>query len=716
VVVIGTREACIHAPMSSPSSRKSRITAGVALSIATAAAAPSLLACGPAAAPRSAYPTITTARGARRVVEMTDIEEVRDVARAGGTTYVATDDGLLVFEGEGRPTRIGRAQGLPSDDVSAVAIDRDGSALIGVDRGLYRVAGGQVSAVDGAPPVARITDLAVLDDGTAWACTLSGLARRGTGGWEVFGERFPCTTLAPTPEGALWAGSAQGLFYVEGDVVREHPISGGIPEGYVRSVVPVLPGQVLALLSGPSRSVLGLFDGTSWHAYTLPDVDERAVGLVALEGGSTLLVTEQRAFVVAPTGGGTSFRALSSAQAQVRSFRAETTAAAQAPAAPDSSASDVLRAPQPLSDDAPGPTAGRAPALVAQPFAVTIPPGAYRAFQHGSAAFAAIANRGIVALGTTSARPYRSMSLVPEEDLQVVTDLQSGVWVRGRDGDVAKWVDGRLRRLALPAEVAPQALASGPEGAYLVALVRGTSTVRVFVASGSGFRALVERTLTLPTRLDAIPFAGVGNDGRVWLGLRVAREDGAGTRMRGAAVIDPRSDAVVYHHRQAEQGQGLPLADEVSGMTFDGEGNAWFASLSGAVRVETHQAITFDESRGVRGDVVTDVVSGAGNMWVASAEGLGSYADRRFNYAMPAIVREHRPIALAIDARGTLWAAGRYGLLENAGGTWTHFGAAGTDANGRPTPGLPTSELRDVEVDGAGRVWILAAESVMILD
>jgi hypothetical protein len=702
--------------MSSPSSRHRWIVSGAVLSLATVTAAPALLACGPAAAPRSVYPTITTARGARRIVEMTDIEEVRDVARSGNTTYVATDDGLLVFEGDGRPTRFGRAEGLPSDDVTAVAIDRDGSALVAVDRGLFRVSGAQLSPVEGAPPVARITDLAVLDDGTAWACTLSGLARRGASGWEIFGERFPCTTLAPTPEGSLWAGSAQGLFFVEGDVVREHPISGGIPEGYVRSVVPVLPGQILALLSGPSRSVLGFHDGTSWHAYTLPDVDERVVGLVALEGGSTLLVTEQRAFVVAPTGAGTGFRALSSAQAQVRSFRAETVAAAQAPAAPDVDASDVLRAPQALSDDAPEPTAGRAPALIAQPFAVTIPPGAYRTFQHGGAAFAAIANRGLVALSTTAARPYRSMSLVAEEDLQVVTDLQSGVWVRGRDGDVAKWVDGRLRRLALPEEVVPQALASGPEGAYLVALVRGTSTVRVFVASGSGFRALVERTLTLPTRLDGIPFAGVGNDGRVWLGLRVARDDGSGTRMRGAAVIDPRNEAVAYHHRQAEQGQGLPLADEVSAVAFDGEGNAWFATLSGAVRVEDHQAITFDESRGVRGDVVTDVVAGAGNMWIASAEGLGSYADRRFDYGMPAIVREHRPLALAIDARGTLWAAGRYGLLENEGGAWAHFGAAGTDADGRPTPGLPTSELRDVEVDGGGRVWILAAESVMILD
>lgn len=697
-------------------SRIALLSGGSVLCLSTALAAPALLACGPAATPHSAYPTITTTRGARRVVEMTDIEEVRDVARAGSMTYVATDDGLLVFEGEGAPTRLGRAEGLPSEDVTAVAVESDGSALVAVDRALVRVAAGQVSPIEGAPPVARITDLAIMSDGTAWACTLSGLARRSAAGWEIFGERFPCTTLAPTPEGTLWAGSAQGLFYIEADVVREHPISGGIPEGYVRSIVPVLPGQILALLSGPARSVLGFYDGTSWHAYGLPGVDERVAGLVAIGGSQTVLVTEERAFAIAPSGPGTAFRALASSEAQVRSFRAETVAAAQAPAAEAIDAADVLRGIQSLSDDAPEAGAGRAPALVASPLTLALPPGAYRSFQHGDAAFAAIANRGIVALSSTAARPYRSMSLVSEEDLQVVTDDQSGVWVRGRDGDVAKWMDGRLRRLALPDEVVPQTLASGPEGAYLVALVRGTSTVRVFAAQGSGFRSLIERTLSLPTSLVSIPFAGVGGDGRIWLGLRVARDDGAGTRMRGAAVLDPRSEAVTYHFREAPQGEGLPLPDEVSAMAFDGDGNAWFATLSGAVRVEEHQAITFDESRGVRGDVVTDVVAGAGNMWVASAEGLGSYADRRFDYSMPAIVREHRPLALAVDVRGTLWGAGRYGLLENEGGQWAHLDAASTDANGRRVPGLPTRELRDVEVDGSGRVWLLAAESVIILE
>jgi hypothetical protein len=649
------------------------------------------------------------------MVEMTDIEEVRDVLRSGSTTYVATDNGVLVFAGEGTPTRIGREQGLPSLDVTALALENDGAILIATNRTLSRLVNGQATAVEGAPPVARIVDLAIMQDGSAWACSLSGLAHRGANGWETMGESFPCTTLAPTPEGSIWAGSATGLYYIEGDVVREHPISGGIPEGYVRSIVPVLPGQVLTLLSGPSRSMLGFFDGTKWHAYTLPGVTERAVGLTSIEGTGTVLVTEERTYAIVPTGGGTAFRAISSHDATTRSFRAEMTPAAQATAAADVSASDVLRAPQPLADAAPEASASTAVPLFARELTATLPPGAYRTFRDGQDGYAAITNRGIVQLGERAMRPLRSSSLIPEEDLQVVTDLQSGVWVRGRDGDIAKWVDGRLRRLALPEEIAPQALASGPDGAYLVALVRGTNTVRVFVASGSGFRQVVERTLSVP--VVGIPFAGVGNDGRIWLGLRVNRDDGTGTRMRGAAVIDPNNEAVVYHHRGAVQAEGgLALSDEVSGMTFDSEGNAWFATLFGAVRVESHQAITFDASRGVQGDMVMDLVTGAGNMWVASAEGLGSYANRAFDYSMPAIVREHRPVALAIDLRGTLWAAGRHGLLIRENDAWQFFGAAGTDAQGHATPGLATAELRDVETDGQNRVWLLSGEGVTVLE
>ncbi len=670
------------------------------------------IACGPAA--RAAGPTIAALGGARSVRAITDLEEARDIATLNGSTLVATDDGLLIYTtGEDLPTRLGLEQGMPSEDVIAIAVD--GSAtLVATASGLVSVSGTTVTPVANVPATQRVMDVAVMPDGTAWLCSLSGLLRRTNDAWEVFGDPFACTTLAPTPEGQLWVGTTAGLYYIEsggeeGDVVREHAISGGIPEGYVRAIVPVLPGQILALLSSANSTKLGFFDGHHWYGYTLPAAgEERVIGLVSNEG-ITMLFTTEHAWIVAPNGSGESFSATDAGDATVRSFRATVAPFAEASPPADVSVADTLRAPSVFAQ--PRTSRPSAPGLVARAYDLGTT-RFYRALSDGEHAYVGVANEGVMAIARGGGARLTSRSLVHAEDLQVATDTESAVWIRGRDGDIAKMVDGRLRRLALPREIAPQAVASGPEGAYLVAIVldeqrHPTNVVRVYNSTHSGFRQLVERTLTVPTSLVAIPFAGVGRDGRVWLGLSIAREEGAGARMYGAATIDPTSETVQYHHRDAAQGTGLPIPDEVSTMAFDVEGNAWFATLSGAVRVEPFQAITFGEARGVRGDVVTDVVAGTNVMWIAAAEGLGSYADREFDFFQPPVVMQHRPTSLAADSAGHVWAAGRYGLLQHDGTDWAHFDS---------TSGLPTDELRDVEVDGQGHVWLLTATALLVLE
>ncbi|MDQ3037913.1 MAG: hypothetical protein M3Y87_36295, partial [Myxococcota bacterium] len=94
-----------------------------------------LVACGPTAVQSTGTtPQISTAGGARRVISLTDLEEVRDVAAGSNSIFVATDDGVLVYPAESESAsatarRIGRAEGLPSTDVSAIAIEPDGAAL-----------------------------------------------------------------------------------------------------------------------------------------------------------------------------------------------------------------------------------------------------------------------------------------------------------------------------------------------------------------------------------------------------------------------------------------------------------------------------------------------------------------------------------------------------------------------------------------------------------
>ncbi len=667
-----------------------------------------VLACGPSAL-RDEGTTPTLSLGgdsSRRIETLTDLEEIRDVAVTSDAVWVATDAGLLRYASGGEAA--GELfPGLPSDDVRGIVED-DGALIVATAAGLVRVNGTEVAPIEGVPDVGYVTDLARAGDGTKWICGLGGLARSTADGWEAFGEPVHCTTLAPTPEGHLWVGTDAGLWYVEGDVIREHPISGGMPDGYVRSIVPVLPGKIMAILQGPTDAKIGYWDGERWYAYTLRGLSGGVVGLVR-RGRDVILVSNQRAVALAPSGQGVPLVPLSSTQGTVRSFRPSTTPAAEHRAAPAVRAADVLKAPKSIAEVPENLPSVAAPPFVARPLEVSLPGRVYASFADEGDAFLAIANGGVLRVPANGQpRVLRSLTLVPEEDLQVATDSARTVWVLSRDRHLTKLVDGRLVRSPLPEGLVAQAIATGPQGAYLVALEPATpNAVRIFQNLGQGWQPLAQRTLVLATPLVSVPFMGVAPDGKVWIAVRVQREEGEGARVRGVAVIDPSSEAVVYHHRGADSAAGgLPVPDEVSSIEFDTDGNAWLASLSGLVRVGSHQAVVFGEARGVRGEVVTDAVLGNGVVWLASAEGLGSYDRTRFDYAQPGFVQEARPTQLATDLRGTLWAASGHGLVLHEGEDWRIID---------DDDGLPVTELRDVETDGAGRVWLLAADRVMIL-
>ena len=77
----------------------------------------------------------------------------------------------------------------------------------------------------------------------------------------------------------------------------------------------------------------------------------------------------------------------------------------------------------------------------------------------------------------------------------------------------------------------------------------------------------------------------------------------------------------------------------------------------------------------------------------------------------------HDNPVIAVDDQGHLWAGGRYGLLHHDGTTWSHIPVRSESAEPDPEapPSLPITEIRDIEVDGAGRVWILGPDRVLLL-
>jgi signal transduction histidine kinase/CheY-like chemotaxis protein/ligand-binding sensor domain-containing protein len=150
-----------------------------------------------------------------------------------GRMLVPTLDGLAIREAAGSWKYVASAQGLPSDVVSNVLQDREGSLWIGMyGYGLVRWPGYGAWEIWGrAEGLSSDSIWALKYDtrGTLWACTTRGLHRFANGQW----ERRPASgiptsqalSLAFGPAGTIWVGShPHGLFEVDAatGVVRAH--------------------------------------------------------------------------------------------------------------------------------------------------------------------------------------------------------------------------------------------------------------------------------------------------------------------------------------------------------------------------------------------------------------------------------------------------------------------------------------------------------------
>ncbi|MCB9633584.1 MAG: hypothetical protein H6721_15820 [Sandaracinus sp.] len=691
-----------------------------------------LAACSPSGLRVATTPdaTLAVAGLTREIDAVRDLDDVRDVADLNGTLAVATDRGVLLFaEGDERPTRL--LDGLPSPDVRALAAHVDGSLIVGTAEGLARVRGAQVEPIE-APPVGELVALATTSDGHTYACGATGLAIDHvvdqSFGWQTFGEPFACTGLWPTPEEHLWVGTTRGLLYVEGDVVREHGETGGLPGGYVRGVVPAGTGRALALVQGPSDAWIVFFDGERWTTYTVPDLDRRPVGLARL-GADAILVTPDHAFVIreaARATGGVPLRALSRGPHRpALSYRAGL-------GRPAVEGTLERREPAPLAAVPPN-----APTVAAPGFGIAhlsrVGTSASFAKTLGREVWIADRSRGVRALSESGIGPHRSSrSLVDERDLQIAADERSGTFTIDALGRVGRFRDGGFVPVATPEGARAWALASGNRGLYLAATVpTDRAAIRIYRRDGENWVPVVERRVTGPgtpttlveptaeggvatetgtlapdVTLVSLPFFGITDDETAWVAVRV--EENGQVRRKGVVQLSARTEEVLHHHYgQPAGGSGaLQLPDDTNNVDLGQSGFAWFSSVVGAVRLGNSQSVTFGEARGVRGEVVSDVLVGTGNrVWVAAAEGPGYYFQQTFEFRMPQAVRAARPLALALDAVGDVWGAGSNGLVRFDGTDWQIYGA---DV-------LPVSSFVDLEADPEGRLWVLAEDRVLIV-
>lgn len=174
---------------------------------------------------------------------------VRGLATDADGLWVATQAGLAHFDGR-TFDRVGLTEGLPSDDVRAVTVGPDGTVWAGTTAGLARRRPGDV-AFEAVGPRSRVVQVRVDDEGTVWVGSNRGVQR-------VEGDTLrPAVRTGPVVDFALVDGHL-AVLQPDRQAVRVDPDTG------VAKVLP-LPGVPFVLsddVDGDGVVWVGLVDGS----------------------------------------------------------------------------------------------------------------------------------------------------------------------------------------------------------------------------------------------------------------------------------------------------------------------------------------------------------------------------------------------------------------------------------------------------------------------
>ncbi len=169
-----------------------------------------------------------------------------DIAIRGtrdGSLFVGTVNGGVVRMHDGRIDVITDADGLPTNNITALCESRDGSMWIGTASGLARLSGGHISVIPaGQLPNNYITALAEDAEGQLWVATPGGVAsvRKGSIRRYTSDEGFPSKpvqSLAAGRDGSVWMGTdGGGVFQYRDRQIRRYDKKAGLPSLRISSL------------------------------------------------------------------------------------------------------------------------------------------------------------------------------------------------------------------------------------------------------------------------------------------------------------------------------------------------------------------------------------------------------------------------------------------------------------------------------------------------
>ena len=537
-------------------------------------------------------------------------------------------------------------------------------------------------------------------------------------GWRVYPAYNEVTAIAAAPDG-MWAATDGGVFFY------------GIPSGELETVTAtqgLRGGETRALTFDEGRGVLwvGYQDGllerldpdtrevTSYYAVTRADqYASRGIRRVSVEGDVLYLSTDFGVVVFDP------------ARGEVRGAYARL-----ADAEAGTPANDVLVAP--LGDGRPGLWVATEDGLFTAPLGADNlqAPGAWTRDPFEGPVFS---------LAFFDDRVYLGGGADGERDLYSRRD--DGQWSRrlfinnalttldpspthllavssGRSYALGAG-GGSLTTYVSPDAVALRDVAFGPDGRPW----SGDAVVGLFPlpAPSTGTVTVDAETVAPPGPLStSIVDADVGPDGVLWLVTERLESGGfaAVGRLDGQAWTSYRTDDPAIDIVRASFRSGEVAPDGAFWAGSGGDGVTVFPASG-----DPAGAVTYDETNSSLESpsgfnsfvVVRDVAFEGDAAWVANASGLPmhhfdgeTWTGLRYPTGIPATVEVFR---IAIDDFGQKWLA-----LDRGGLAVWDTGddpASGVDDQGlrftgsdRDGVGLPGSDVRDVVVDGEGRVWL----------
>ena len=193
----------------------------------------------------------------------------------------------------GKWTTFSTADGLPSDNVHAVAVDGDGTLWIA--SGIFAkmsissfkdgVFTNYDLGADKHPVSVTHHGLAVEPNGTVWMATGTSLAYFDGQSWNFLTKQDgllddSTSSVAIAPDGTLWVGSVQGVSHYDGNTWTHYTPNDGLIDTFIDAIA-IDPSGNLWFIS-PFDGV-SYFDRGKWKSYykgdALPDTSHRTVAI-----------------------------------------------------------------------------------------------------------------------------------------------------------------------------------------------------------------------------------------------------------------------------------------------------------------------------------------------------------------------------------------------------------------------------------------------------